>query len=90
MCWFRRVEAKRRYLFDTMSNQTQAVASAAPVGPTPLLTTEEVAELCKVSVRTVENWIERRMIAVIKVKRVVRFRWAAVEERLMKMERRAV
>jgi excisionase family DNA binding protein len=87
MCWFRRVEAKRRYLFDTMRNKTQAVASAAP---TPLLTTEEVAELCKVSVRTVENWIERRMIAVIKVKRVVRFRWAAVEERLMKMERRSV
>ena len=71
-----------------MRNQTQAVASAAPVGPTPLLTTEEVAELCKISVRTVENWTKRRVIPAVKLNRTVRYRWVAVEAGLMKWERK--
>jgi len=72
-----------------MRNQT-TTTSNAPLGPAPLLTKEQVARNCQVSLRTVENWTKRRVIPAIKVRRTVRYRWAAVEEGLRKWERKSL
>jgi len=55
-----------------------------------LMRKSEVAQLCRVSVRTIDQWIAEKKIPSIKVGRNVRFRWPAVEVALMRYERRAI
>jgi predicted site-specific integrase-resolvase len=56
-----------------------------------LLTKRDIAQLCQVSIRTIDTWITERKIPVIHLsKRCVRFREDAVVAALQKFERRAV
>jgi excisionase family DNA binding protein len=47
-----------------------------------LLTVSEVAELARVSTRTVWRWVERGRLPTVRVDGTVRFRWADVEQLL--------
>jgi len=55
-----------------------------------LITKKELSRMCRVSLRTIDNWQLHRRIPSIKVGRNVRFRWPAVEAALLRYERRAV
>lgn len=47
--------------------------------PSALLTRREVAKLCKVSTRTVDSWVAKGRVPVIRhSKRCVRFSWTEV------------
>lgn len=48
--------------------------------PEPLLTRRELAKLCKVSTRTVDSWVARKKIPVLRgpSERCVRFSWSEV------------
>jgi phage terminase Nu1 subunit (DNA packaging protein) len=56
--------------------------------PEPLLTRRELAKLCKVSTRTVDNWVARKRIPVLRgpSERCVRFSWAEVVKSLRSAE----
>lgn len=54
-----------------------------------LLRKADIAERCKVSMRTVDVWIHSRKIPSLKLGRAVRFRWHEVEAALLRYERRA-
>jgi phage terminase Nu1 subunit (DNA packaging protein) len=48
--------------------------------PEPLITRRELAKLCKVSTRTVDNWVASNSIPVLRgpSERCVRFLWSEV------------
>ena len=54
----------------------------------PLLTRRELAKLCKVSTRTVDNWVANKRIPVLRgpSERCVRFSWAEVIKSLRSAE----
>ena len=54
----------------------------------PLLTRRELAKLCKVSTRTVDNWVANKRIPVLRgpSERCVRFSWAEVVKSLRSAE----
>lgn len=56
--------------------------------PEPLLTRRELAKLCKVSTRTVDNWVANKRIPVLRgpSERCVRFSWAEVVKTLRSAE----
>jgi len=56
--------------------------------PEPLLTRRELAKLCKVSTRTVDNWVANKQIPVLRGpgERCVRFSWAEVVKSLRSAE----
>jgi len=62
--------------------------SAQEGRPEPLITRRELAKLCKVSTRTVDNWVANKSIPVIRCpgKRCVRFSWAEVVDHLLSAE----
>lgn len=55
-----------------------------------LLTKDEIAKLCQVTTRCVDNWMKEKKIPFLKIKTVCRFRWPAVEAALAKFERKSV
>jgi predicted DNA-binding transcriptional regulator AlpA len=56
--------------------------------PEPLLTRRELAKLCKVSTRTVDNWVANKRIPVLRgpSERCVRFSWSEVVKSLRSAE----
>jgi excisionase family DNA binding protein len=56
----------------------------------PVWTRNDVAQNCRVSLRTVGQWIAERRIPYIKLGRAVRFRPDAVAKALEKFEVKAV
>jgi excisionase family DNA binding protein len=46
------------------------------------LTKVELADRCRVSPRTIDNWISQKKIPVIKIGRVMRYKWNDVLEAL--------
>ncbi len=56
--------------------------------PEPLITRRELAKLCKVSTRTVDNWVANKRIPVLRgpSERCVRFSWAEVVKSLRSAE----
>lgn len=52
--------------------------------PEPLITRRELAKLCKVSTRTVDNWVANKSIPVFRgpSERCVRFLWSEVYQTL--------
>ena len=54
----------------------------------PLITRRELAKLCKVSTRTVDNWVASKRIPVLRgpSERCVRFSWAEVVKSLRSAE----
>ena len=70
------------------NDESYQVTGSSSVGG--LMRKSEDAQLCQVSVRTVDQWIAEKKIPSIKVGRNVRFRWPAVEAALMRYERRAI
>jgi excisionase family DNA binding protein len=50
----------------------------------------DIARICNISLRTVDQWIAERKIPALKIGRTVRFRWPAVEAALVKFERKAI
>ena len=55
-----------------------------------LLRKSDIARICNISLRTVDQWIAERKIPALKIGRTVRFRWPAVEAALVKFERKAI
>ena len=55
-----------------------------------LLNKRQVAEKCGISMRTLDDWVKGRKIPCIKIGRVVRFNWPAVEIALRKFERKSI
>lgn len=47
-----------------------------------ILTKEQLAQRMNVSLRTVENWMEQRLVPYVKPTRTVRFIWSDVEQAL--------
>lgn len=47
-----------------------------------ILTKEQLARRMNVSLRTVENWMEQRLVPYVKPTRTVRFIWPDVEQAL--------
>jgi len=59
-----------------------------PVDASPgLLLKSEIASKCRVSIRTVDKWLREGRIPAIKIKRAIRFQWAAVEAALAKFRK---
>jgi hypothetical protein len=58
------------------------------IQPEPLITRRELAKLCKVSTRTVDNWVAKKLIPVLRgpSERCVRFSWAEVVKSLRSAE----
>ena len=56
--------------------------------PEPLITRRELAKLCKVSTRTVDNWVANKRIPVLRgpSEQCVRFSWAEVVKSLRSAE----
>ena len=56
--------------------------------PEPLITRRELAKLCKVSTRTVDNWVANKRIPVLRgpSERCVRFSWSEVVKSLRSAE----
>ena len=56
--------------------------------PEALLTRRELAKLCKVSTRTVDNWVANKRIPVLRgpSERCVRFSWSEVVKSLRSAE----
>jgi hypothetical protein len=65
--------------------QNEAVQEAKPE---PLITRRELAKLCKVSTRTVDNWVASKRIPVLRgpSERCVRFSWSEVIKSLRSAE----
>jgi excisionase family DNA binding protein len=55
-----------------------------------LMRKAEVAELCSVSPRTIDQWMKEKKIPFVKIGRNVRFRWRAVEEAILSFEHQAI
>jgi excisionase family DNA binding protein len=55
-----------------------------------LLRKPDIARICNISIRTVDQWIAERKIPTLKIGRTVRFRWPAVEAALVKFERKSI
>ena len=53
-------------------------------GPDELLTKQELAARFKVSVRTIEHWLNDGFLPCIRIGTVVRFHWPAVVAHLLK------
>ena len=63
------------------------VATFAPIstpdpGPELFIKKREVARRFQTRVRTVDNWMKRRLIPYYKIGRSVTFRWSEIEEQL--------
>jgi len=58
--------------------------------PAVLITRLDVAHLASVSPRTIDRWVKGKKIPYIKVGRILRFRWPAVEAALVKFERHSI
>jgi excisionase family DNA binding protein len=71
-------------------NTHQEKPEAAPAAIGSLLNKGDIAKRCNVSVRTVDAWIRTKKIPSIKISRAIRFRWAAVEQALLRYERKEV
>jgi hypothetical protein len=71
-----------------MLNPDQESNEKNPSFPVPLLTRRELAKLCKVSTRTVDNWVANKRIPVLRgpSERCVRFSWAEVVKSLRSAE----
>jgi excisionase family DNA binding protein len=54
-----------------------------------LIKKSAIAQYCQVSIRTIDHWMYEKRIPYIKVGRNVRFRRPAVEEALLRYERRS-
>lgn len=71
------------------NNQTTPVETAAParntnpgiIGPDveSFITKQEVGSRLRKPVRTIEDWMRRRMIPFYKIGQAVRFRWSEVQ-----------
>lgn len=60
------------------------------VDTTPLLTSQELADYCRVPVQTVYTWRHRGMApSAIRVGRYVRYRWSDVQVWMKQREERA-
>jgi len=74
---------------DNGNNQTTPVVTAAPARNTspgiigtdaePFITKQEVGSRMRKPVRTIEDWMRRRIIPFYKVGQAVRFRWSEVQ-----------
>jgi hypothetical protein len=71
-----------------MLNPDQESNEKIPSFPVPLLTRRELAKLCKVSTRTVDNWVANKRIPVLRgpSERCVRFSWSEVVKSLRSAE----
>ncbi|MCW5554864.1 MAG: hypothetical protein KIS67_22215 [Verrucomicrobiae bacterium] len=65
----------------TVSKGTLESAAEAQVNE-DVLTKEQLARRMNVSLRTVENWMEQRLVPYVKPTRTVRFIWHDVEQAL--------
>ena len=64
-----------------ISENTAPVLSK-PEGHDSLLTKAQLAERLNISVRTLENWMEQRLVPYVKPTRTVRFIWPDVKQAL--------
>jgi excisionase family DNA binding protein len=64
-----------------ISENTAPVLSK-PEGHDFVLTKTQLAERLNISIRTLENWMEQRLIPYVKPTRSVRFIWQDVEQAL--------
>jgi len=73
-------------LFVLMDNLNENKAEEGR--PEPLITRRELAKLCKVSTRTVDNWVANKRIPVLRgpSERCVRFSWSEVVKSLRSAE----
>jgi excisionase family DNA binding protein len=55
-----------------------------------LMRKADVAELCSVSPRTIDQWVKEKKIPFVKIGRNVRFRWRAVEAAILSFEHQAI
>jgi len=71
-----------------MQNEPYQNEAAQEAKPEPLITRRELAKLCKVSTRTVDNWVAKKLIPVLRgpSERCVRFSWAEVVKSLRSAE----
>jgi excisionase family DNA binding protein len=66
-----------------MSNQVKKIrTSRPPATPEGFIGKPEVALLLNKTVRTVDNWMARRIVPYYKMGRCVRFRWSEIEAHL--------
>jgi len=72
------------------SQTYNAVIAVGNAEESAFLTKDDVAKRCRVSRRTIDNWISKRIIPVIRMGRVLRFRWSDVEVALLRFELKAV
>lgn len=70
-----------------MEHQTEKTPERTEA-PEPLITRRELAKLCKVSTRTVDNWVAKKTIPVLRgpSERCVRFAWSDVVKTLKSFE----
>ena len=72
------------------SQTYKAVIAVGNAEESAFLTKDDIAQRCRVSRRTIDNWISKRMIPSIKMGRVLRFSWPSVQAALMRFELKAV
>jgi len=66
-----------------MSDQAQQITtSQPPATPEELIKKAVVALRLNITVRTVDNWMARRIVPYYKMGRCVRFRWSEIEAHL--------
>ena len=67
---------------EIIRNENPLHNSARHESEQTLLTKAQLAERLNISVRTLEGWMQQRLIPYVKLSRTVRFIWADVEEAL--------
>jgi hypothetical protein len=75
---------------ETKNNQTYGTTRPIAAPELPVLeTTRGLAARYQVSGRTIQNWMQRKILPVLKIGRSVRFNIAACDKALAKFERKA-
>lgn len=79
------IEAKTVSGFSNRAHDKTPAGPTEPSNPEPepdLMTKRDVAKFMNVSLRTVDNWVRRRLLPHYRIGRVVRFKRGDILERL--------